>query len=205
MTQGIKEHYDELYRNCEHKAPGPTVAVESALKHLRKGTVLDLGSGVGRNAIYLAMHGFEVTAVDISGEGLELLKEVGAKKKVINRITTVEADAGSYTPDKEYDNVICSFILHFLRKSDFMPTLDKLMKYTAKGGVNVISDLTTNGPLYKSDSIGHWIEAGELLGIYEQAGWEIIDSYTYSSSTMVKDPQGKPFQHESDHLVARKK
>lgn len=40
-----------------------------------KGKVLELGCGPGRNAIYLANEGFDVTAVDLSIEGIKWAKE----------------------------------------------------------------------------------------------------------------------------------
>ena len=201
----VKEHFDNIYKQCE-KSPHqePSVAVEAAVEYLKKGTVLDLGAGSGRDSIFLAKKGFEVTSVDISPEGLSLLKET-IEDEGLKNIQTVEADVAEFKPSLEYDNILCIFVLHFLKKQDFMPTLNRIMSCTTAGGINVVSDLTKNGPLYSTDTIGHWVDAGELQEIYEKAGWEILDSFTYSSSTMRRDAEGKPFQHESDHLIARKK
>lgn len=204
MTQKTKDHFDKLYKECQNRTPDPSVAVSSAVDDLKPGTVLDLGAGNGRDSIFLAKQGFEVTSVDLSAEGLALLRETAKQKGVNTRIQTVEADVANYRPEKEYDNIICIFTLHFLREVDFQPAIQRIMNSTKSGGLNILSDLTTNGPLYSIDSIGHWVNAGEFKEIYEAAGWEILDSFTYSSSTMMKDAEGKPFQHESDHLIARK-
>lgn len=204
MTQKTKEFFDRLYKDCQNRTPDPSVAVSSSIDDLKPGTVLDLGAGNGRDSIYLAKQGFDVTSVDISAEGLALLEDTAKQKGVGGRIQTVEADVANYQPDKEYDNVICIFTLHFLDESNFRPAIDRIMGCTKSGGLNVLSDLTTNGPLYSIDSTGHWVQAGEFKEIYESAGWEILDNFTYSSSTMMKDAEGKPFQHESDHLIVRK-
>jgi cyclopropane fatty-acyl-phospholipid synthase-like methyltransferase len=45
-------------------SPPELVAVVEGPDHLPAGKALDLGSGTGTNAIYLAQHGWEVTAVD---------------------------------------------------------------------------------------------------------------------------------------------
>ncbi len=46
-----------------------------------KGKVLELGCGPGRNAIYLANEGFDVTAVDLSVEGINWAKRKGIGKR----------------------------------------------------------------------------------------------------------------------------
>jgi len=45
-------------------SPPELVAVVEGPDHLPAGKALDLGSGTGTNAIYLAQHGWDVTAVD---------------------------------------------------------------------------------------------------------------------------------------------
>ncbi len=51
-------------------------------KRVSKGKVLELGCGPGRNAIYLANEGFDVTAVDLSIEGINWAKERALAKGV---------------------------------------------------------------------------------------------------------------------------
>ena len=52
----------------------PTQIVKSLLKYKKLGKVLDLGAGEGRNSIFLAEKGFDVTAIDISEIGINKLK-----------------------------------------------------------------------------------------------------------------------------------
>jgi tellurite methyltransferase len=49
----------------------PSRIVREFYHHARAGRALDLACGNGRNACFLAAHGFEVDAVDISEEGLQ--------------------------------------------------------------------------------------------------------------------------------------
>ena len=48
---------------------------------LPKGQVLDLAIGEGRNGIFLATQGFDVTGVDISEEGLKKAQALAAKHR----------------------------------------------------------------------------------------------------------------------------
>jgi SAM-dependent methyltransferase len=58
------------------------------------GEVLSLAEGEGRNAVYLARHGFRVTAVDGSAVGLEKARALAAKHGV--ELETVVADLAAF-------------------------------------------------------------------------------------------------------------
>ena len=62
------------------------------------GAVLSLGEGEGRNAVFLAARGFDVTALDASSEGLQKLERLAAEQGVAvqTRLVDVrEAELGS--------------------------------------------------------------------------------------------------------------
>ncbi len=48
----------------------PSVFMVESTKDLDPGTALDVGAGQGRNSVWLAQQGWDVTAIDISGAGL---------------------------------------------------------------------------------------------------------------------------------------
>ncbi len=57
-------------------------------------TALDIGSGNGRNSLYLARHGYQVTAVDISGVGLSLTQLQAQQDHL--PVRTVDQDINSF-------------------------------------------------------------------------------------------------------------
>src|SRR4051794_31764761 len=64
--------WNERYRASELVwSAGPNQFVEAELRDLRPGRALDLAAGEGRNAIWLARHGWQVTAVDFAPAGLD--------------------------------------------------------------------------------------------------------------------------------------
>jgi SAM-dependent methyltransferase len=66
------EGWNERYRTSELVwSVGPNQFVESELADLPPGRALDLAAGEGRNAIWLARQGWQVTAVDFSQAGLD--------------------------------------------------------------------------------------------------------------------------------------
>ncbi len=61
-------------------------------KDMEKKTVLDVGCGRGRHSLFLAGLGFDVTAQDISPEGIKQLKQEAKKRGLDGAIKTVVCD-----------------------------------------------------------------------------------------------------------------
>ncbi len=98
-------------------------------KHIRllpTGKALDIATGEGRNAVFLAQHGFEVDAVDISEKGLRKAQQLAREKGV--RINTTEVDLDLFQIEKERYDLIADF--YFLKRR-LIPRIKKGLK---KGG-----------------------------------------------------------------------
>ena len=68
-------HWDERYADAARpwtRAPSPTVtaAVTAAVAGLHAGSAVDVATGTGRHALWLAEQGWQVTAVDLSAVGI---------------------------------------------------------------------------------------------------------------------------------------
>jgi tellurite methyltransferase len=68
------EEWDQRYRAGEQLSATPAPLVVEFTSALVPGSALDLASGPGRNALYLAERGWRVTAVDGSPVAIELLR-----------------------------------------------------------------------------------------------------------------------------------
>lgn len=76
---------------------------------LPAGRALDLGAGEGRNAVWLAARGWDVTAVDFSRAGLERARAMA--RRAGTALTTVVADLAAYQPDaRAYDLVLALYV-----------------------------------------------------------------------------------------------
>jgi len=93
-----------------------------------KSSVLCLGEGEGRNALFLAKNNFDVTAIDASDVGLQKAKEL-AKDNNCN-IETKQLDLNDWEPkEKSFDAIVCSY-LHLeepLRSQTFKSIIHALM------------------------------------------------------------------------------
>ena len=84
-------------RYAENPWPSdPDPALVELVTPLAAGSALDLGCGPGRNAIWLARQGWQVTGVDASAVGLEQARQRAAEAGVT--IETVQADLLTYGP-----------------------------------------------------------------------------------------------------------
>jgi SAM-dependent methyltransferase len=96
------------------------------------GRTLELGCGTGTNAFYLAQHGFDVTAVDLSATALEVARTKA--KEADRQITFIEADVCSLAWRGEpFDFLFDRGCYHSVRKVDLPGFLETLRKVTRPG------------------------------------------------------------------------
>ena len=93
---------------------------------LSKGKALDLAAGEGRNAVFLAQHGFEVDAVDISAIGLRKTEQLATKTGV--NVHSILADLDTYPIAKGQYDLITNF--YFLDRN----LIPKIKRGVKQGG-----------------------------------------------------------------------
>jgi SAM-dependent methyltransferase len=87
----------------------PNVFVAAYLAGLPPGRALDLGSGQGRNAVWLARQGHQVVAVDLSSVGTE--QAAAWARDAGLDIRFVAADLLTWEPEEEaFDLVLLSYV-----------------------------------------------------------------------------------------------
>ena len=103
--------WDQRYADTElvwSVTPNQFVAAE--LADLPPGRAVDLAAGEGRNAIWLASRGWEVTAVDFSQVALDKGRRLAESQELTGSVTWVCADATTWTGDGEYDLVVLAYL-----------------------------------------------------------------------------------------------
>ena len=96
--------------------------------------VLDAGAGNGRNAIYLAKRGCNVTALDFSDFALKETQRKSAEAGVSDKVAIVRHSLPNPTPFREesFDFVLDAYLFcHFLRddvRSSFWRDMDRVTK-----------------------------------------------------------------------------
>jgi tellurite methyltransferase len=164
-------------------------------------SALDLGSGDGRNALYLAEHGMDVTAVDISKAGIRKLLHLATDRNLPVRATI--ADITTWEIDTTYDLIIAHGCLHLLQRPQWMALIERMKEHTSIGGYNVVAVFTDTLPPpddLKEFCIGLFRE-GELFSYYED--WEIALRRSYILED--EHPGSVRHRHPINKIVARRR
>ncbi|HEY8302538.1 MAG TPA: methyltransferase domain-containing protein [Jatrophihabitans sp.] len=99
--------WDERYRAHGLVWGGPPNRwVVEELDDAPPGRALDLACGEGRNALWLAAHGWQVTAVDFSAVAIGKARELDTNRLV----EWVEADATGFAPAQPVDLALLSYL-----------------------------------------------------------------------------------------------
>jgi cyclopropane fatty-acyl-phospholipid synthase-like methyltransferase len=193
----------EYQKDKNYWGSKPSSIIKDKFGLLRKGSLLDIGAGDGRNVLFLAEHGFNVTALDIAPTGLLAINEKAKKRMVSDRVKTVEADFIGYQTTDTFDNIITNFTLHFVGADNIIPFLDKMTGLTKTGGINVIDDFTQNSPLAKT-SVDDYINETILSDYYLSLGWKIIYSCTRYVPVKAFESKDEKLQGEAIAFIAQK-
>jgi SAM-dependent methyltransferase len=162
--------WDERYA-AEEYAYGkePNEFLVSVTDQLPKGKTLCLAEGEGRNAVYLASQGHQVTAVDASVEGMKKAARLAAERSV--QIETVVSDLAHFDIQPDSWDVIVSIFAHMppaLRK----PLHRKVVRGLRSGGVFVLEayipkqlEFKTGGPPHAEFMMSLALLEEELAGL----------------------------------------
>jgi SAM-dependent methyltransferase len=170
------EQWNERYRSSSSVWSGdPNAQLVTEAAELTPGRALDVGSGEGADAMWLAERGWRVTAVDISTVALERSAALAEKfgNDVSVRIDWLQADITEWRPSaRAYDLVS----IHFMQMARDVrdAAFRRLADAVVPGGTLLVvghhpSDLETTvrrprgaGVLYTAEEVGtlldpeHW-------------------------------------------------
>ena len=108
MTDDASEFWDDIWATMEELSTAPDQLLVTQIKGLSPGRALELGCGMGSNAVWLAERGWRVTAMDFSENAIEKARQLARERGV--DVEFVIADASSYQTDGEYDLVTSFYV-----------------------------------------------------------------------------------------------
>ncbi len=110
--QDAAAFWDHRYSERDQIWSGrPNDALVATVSDRPPGRALDLGCGEGGDALWLAEHGWQVTAVDIAPTAVVRAKAAGATRDLADgRIAWVIADLRSWEPPGVYELVSACFL-----------------------------------------------------------------------------------------------
>lgn len=160
--------------------PNPYVSRE--ISGLTPGTALDAGCGAGAEAIWLASHGWDVTAADIAPEALAVAAARSETNGVSERVRWVEADLTVWSPDTRFDLVMTHYAHPAMPQLDFY---DRVAGWVAPGGTLLIV-----GHLHGQHEHGHppaeaSATSATITARLDETEWEIV-----TAEELLRTPHG---------------
>jgi SAM-dependent methyltransferase len=180
-SSGLLE-WDERHRAAaEQDVAAPLPLVIKVALEMKPGRALDLACGAGRNALWLAEHGWSVTAVDGSPAAIELLRKRAVERGVNVDAQVADLEKGEYAIEPSHWDLVV--ICYYLQRDLFEPA----KRGVVPGGVLAAIVLLGEGRF----SLG----PGELRGYF--SGWEILHDHE-------GNPGDSPEHRAVAEIVARR-
>lgn len=175
-----KNYWDQHYQSANHqgsavrddRGPNPYLIAETA--GLLPGSALDAGCGEGAEAIWLAAHGWRVTAADIAADALTRASARLAGTDAAAHVHWVEADLSIWEPNEQFDLVTTHYAHPAIPQLDFY---ERIATWVAPGGTLLIV-----GHLHSPRATGHEHHppaeaSATLASILERlspSGWRLV-------------------------------
>lgn len=169
---------DENYFSEKYGLTRTHSEVLEAAKVIKPGKTLDLGCGNGRNALYLAANGFDVTAWDKNPASINNLESIRREEGLENLQSAIK-DLNTLSFEGEYDFILSTVVMMFLQPETIPGLIANMQRCTQPGGFNLIVAAmdTEDYPCavgfpfaFKSDELRHYYAGWNFLKYNENPG-----------------------------------
>jgi len=199
----VNERHDQLspiFSNKLYTSPDqtrftyePNAFLVQTAKRLKPGKALDVAMGQGRNAVFLATQGWDVTGYDLADEGMRVADQNAAKAGV--KIKTVSASFDTYDYGKEQWDLI--YFIYTDAPIVDPKYVDRVVAALKPGGYLLIErpfldlDLATpdpewNAPLIEQDKPNALLKAYASLRVLEYADTHEIADWQQTRTDRLK-------------------
>jgi len=172
---GDKKYWDEKFSSRGDSILAPDDALLRHIHLLKKGSVLDIACGDGRNALFLLENKFKVTGLDYSQEGLKRLKYFADKLKY--DVETCQRDlrkVDAFLGLEVYDNIV---INHYKLKKEL---IDELSSKLVNGGILYVSGFSKKHPIDEKIQEKDLIDISDFDSLNDKM--TLIESHEYEDN-----------------------
>jgi tellurite methyltransferase len=160
------KRYRQRERPAEDLDAAPTPLLIETAEAMAPGKALDLACGAGRNALWLAEHGWEVTAVDGADAAVEILRTRASERGLKINAVVADLEKGEFEIEPSRWDLVA--MCYYLQRNLFEPAKHGV----APGGILIsIVHMTEPG----EQDVPHRLRPGQLEQYF--TGWEILHRY----------------------------
>lgn len=211
------EAWEDSYKNIKQIwGTEPDLKIIQYFNKIKKGNVLDIGIGEGRNSIPFAFSGFNIDGVDISETALSRCKKIFADLNA--NITLFNSDIRDYHIKKNnYNLIIAANVLNFFKRAEIDEIVQNIKAGLQEGGVLYLSVFSILDPKFiklqennkqveentfyvkERDTFIHYFTKDEIMEYFSDLKTlSIIESFEYD------DSHQSPHYHGGIEYVALK-
>jgi tellurite methyltransferase len=192
VNERLKRWDEKFARGEELHDLAPSPSLPAAIEGVAPGLALDLASGAGRHALFLAELGWRVDAIDGSRVGVERMMREAARRNVAGRIDprVVDLESAAFSLAPEAYDLVCDF--YFLHR----PLFEQIRQAIRPGGLFVAA-------IHVADAAGRaaphafLLAPGELKALVASWGWDVMHDREGPSSEL-------DHRHATAEIVARR-
>jgi SAM-dependent methyltransferase len=178
-----EEQYRKEADSATAREPAPNPLLVQTVRDLRPGHALDLACGTGRNTLWLAQRGWNVTAVDGSATAIDVLSRHAERSGVTIDAQVADLESNEFTIAPSHYGLIA--MCYYLQRN----LLEQSKRGLVPGGVMVVIALLIESGKELST---FRLRPAELRGYF--ADWEILHDHEGTDA----------WQHKVAELVARR-
>lgn len=141
-VSAIAQRFNKLYSGSSNLfTAAPNAFLARTVTGLKPGRALDVAMGQGRNSVFLAKQGWQVTGYDIADKGLEAARNDAEKAGV--RIDAIHATHEDFEFGREqWDLIVMTYTLADMENAAFLRRVKESLK---PGGVVVVEQMNAGG------------------------------------------------------------
>ena len=200
---GDISHYESDYRKDEYfwgvQPSMMCLKVLELLPPIRPIKILDIGCGEGKDAVFFARCGYDVSAFDISEAGLEKTKRLADHARV--HVRTFRANLWDYRLDEKYDVLFSSGALHYIKPELRDEVMANYKAHVNKDGLvafHVFVEKPFIAPPPEKESHSYLWKSGQLFTYFHDWYIEQCTEYVFDCNS-----SGIPHRHAANRLFAK--
>ena len=170
------------------------------MQTVKPGKALDLGCGQGRNSLFLAQQGFDVTAIDQNELSLEILQSIVEQEDLDMPVGLYDINSASI--GQAYDFIVSTVVLMFLQADRIPAIVRNMQEHTTVGGYNLIVCAMDTEDYPCSVNFPFTFKEGELADYYKD--WELVKYNENPGHLHRRDENGNRIQLRFATMLAKK-